>query len=180
MSNLPCQNDVNQQSCPPGLKSWMHARDSLTQKLGNYSKDIAINLISNDWQHTLWWDNHVLGLSAQNAFIREITMCVGKKPWWYARTVIPQATFAKKSVLFSQLKKHSLGSILFTDDDIKRIDLLYYPVNHNHIEYHWALKSYQGMPKLLWSRRTVFSIEKQMLFLMEVFLPPMLDVVCND
>ena len=180
MTKLICQQELSQLRCPQGLKEWMHARGSLTQKIAHYSHDTRIQLIQNDWARTTWWDLHVLDIRPQTAFIREILMMVDGRPWWYARTLIPKRTFEQKSALFQQLNTTSLGNILFNDDKIRRVDLIYYPIDKNYIEYHWALKETANDPKILWSRRTVFDVNEFPLYLMEIFLPSMLERVCTN
>ena len=118
-------------------------------------------------------------------FIREILMFCDEKPAWYAQTKIPERTYARRAEKFKHLQGNPLGSLLFSDPQIIREDFFYAYLTKSTQEYKQAMLYYTAyasstmnlMPSFLWARKSVFRIEGEPLYLMEVFFPELFEKV---
>lgn len=166
--------------CPLYLEPWLWERGSLTHKLKHYTDLSNIVLINQEWKTPNFFDKNTLSLTSDLIFNREIYMQVHTIPWWYAKTLIPKKTFVKRQLSFSQLHEHSLGDILFFDKNIKRLKFNPHKMLSKQIEYFLPIKALAKEVNYLWARRSIFSIENEPLFLIEIFLPNMLESLCKN
>lgn len=171
--------DLKKTVCPVALKPWLLADDSLTERLQALRRNVRIELLTSEWKISNWWDKAVLGLAREQCFVREILMMSDEQPQWYARTVIPPATYTLKQQKLDSLNTQSLGSLLHTEKGFTRTQLLYYPIHNEQIEYHWVKQHLPKIDEVLWVRRSIYEIESQPLYLMEIFLPDLLTLLCR-
>lgn len=156
---------------PSYLIPWISCQSSLTDQLKELTGEASIEVLKEDWRSTNWWDNHVLHLGQQVVFHREIVMRSHQIPCWYARTIIPEVTYKAGRSIFSRLKTESLGALIFNEPDIKRIQLMHYPLSRESIEYHWLKSAWMSEERIVWLRLSTLMLEIHPFFLVEILLP---------
>lgn len=143
---------------PPSLWQWMQTNTSITERARAVCQTVHLDLLQEGWNN--------------GTFVREINMLCDGKLAWYARTWIPETTYRLRAKQFEQLQGHYLGSILFHDAGITRDKVTYIYLIPSMLEYQWAIKhmpSDNPLPEYLWARRSVFLIDSEPLYLLEVF-----------
>lgn len=159
------------------LLPWLVHTDSLTQKLEQEAGEANLLVLSQQWVNTSWWAKYYLGVNTTKIMQREIIMSSRHMPCWYARTMIPDATYYAHSVFFERLKQESLGVIVFNDPSIYRSSLTHYSVDTSCVEYHWPDVRLTEKEHLLWLRLSEFTIQqKHSFYLAEILLPGLLRV----
>ncbi len=161
---------------PSSLLPWLMYQDSLTEKLREKSGDARLQVLAEYWGAPDWWDKHVLHCNNEAVFHREILMWAWEKPCWHARTIIPYTTYHAHRALFSRLDKESLGTLIFNTPDIKRINMLYYPINEQSIEYSWLNPLMLNHEKIAWVRLSTFIVADRLpFFLTETLLSGLME-----
>jgi len=154
------------------LGDWRTHTNSLTEKLHAAKGDTELELISQKWVLTSWWDTYLLGIKDGQVFQREIIMKNHNTPYWYARTVIPYTSFHYEAVFFIRLENESIKNLIFGNDKVKRISLIDYPVNEKSIEYHWVKKYLPHVNGVMWVRLAEYLYKNSASFyITEVLLP---------
>ncbi|WP_419421082.1 chorismate--pyruvate lyase family protein [Legionella sp. D16C41] len=159
------------------LLPWLTHQQSLTRRLQNtVGKVPQLTLLKQQWHKVDWWDQHVLGLKeGEKALHREIVISINARECWYGRTVIPINTYQHYEDFFARLKQESLGELIFGNNLITRMNLNYYCISAQSIEYYW-LKPFLHVNEDLWARFAVFAINKHLPFyLIEILLPDLLE-----
>lgn len=154
-------DDVNVKP-PESMWAWMQTKTSITEKARDSCQVVRLKLLKEDWESTV--------------FIREINLFCDEKIAWYARTWIPEKTYQRRSAQFKALHGRPLADILYNDPDITREDFVYAYLDPSTLEYQWAMKHYPHkkdentiLPTHLWARKSVFLIDGEPLYLMEIF-----------
>lgn len=150
--------------------SWLLDKCSLTQKLLEKSQgDFSVELIQQSIQHVLFSEAKALNIpNRQWALIREVILYGQKKPWVYARTVIPLSTLKGPLRRLHYLGNKPLGEQLFTDPTMQRE-----PVEVAQLPAQWLPKKL-NIHTSTWGRRSVFRLSNKPLLVSEVFLPELL------
>ncbi|MDP3704636.1 MAG: chorismate lyase [Legionellaceae bacterium] len=172
---------MNNQPLPPRkLLPWLTYVDFLTKKLYEKSGHTSLSVLSQGWGMASWWDRHVLGLDFGQVFHRDIVTSAWDESCWYARTVIPLATYQADSTLFDRLKTETLGALIFEGTKIKRVSLVHYPINKQMIEFQWLTTTMYGDSDILWVRSSAFTLASGDLFyLIEILLPGLETYLCQ-
>jgi chorismate--pyruvate lyase len=155
---------------PISLVPWLEATDSITLMAKTGCQTVKVHLLKTGWVYP--------SESQTPEYCREILMICDDSPWWYAKTRIPEKTFNKRKQIFLDLGEKSLGCLLFSDKGITRQSLHYYSTNNSEATFQLAKKHVPLKNELLWARESIFQISGEPLFLLEVFLPKMLETVC--
>jgi chorismate--pyruvate lyase len=164
---LPIKNQT-----PEALLPWLTHQDSLTELLKSKAGDARLALLRQAWDAPNWWDKQTFVLDDSPLIHREILMWAHKDPCWYARTIIPQATYQLEPAFFDRLQSEPLGALIFNEDKIKRIALTPYPISKETIEYHWVTPHITPLGEYLWARQSLFTFCEEGFFcLIEIFLP---------
>jgi chorismate--pyruvate lyase len=160
-----------QSNLPVSLKPWMICQSSLTEKLKALSGEADIEVLAQHWRYTNEWEKQALHLEQQMVFHREIVMWSHDKPCWYARTIIPKATYAAGAPIFNRLATESLGALIFNEHAIKRVQLSHYPITQDSIEYDWLNPSWRTQALIFGVRLSTWMIDVNPFFLIEILLP---------
>lgn len=168
----------NQSEPAAYLYDWLRQSGSITEKLLTKSGDANIQVLKQKLTKTGWWDQYALNLNhGDGVFVREILMLSHNHPCWYAKTIIPHQTFQSHCELFKQLKTGSLTRLIYDNPQVKRSDLINYPVFNNTIEWHWVSKHVRINEHGLWARLSTYIIQNEHpFFLIEIFLPELSEV----
>jgi chorismate lyase len=156
---------------PASLVPWVTHADSLTERLNAKAGNTHLEVLNHQWEKPNWWDKNVLHLD-DSVLHREILMWAGEDVCWYARSIIPRATYEFDAPFFDRLEKESLSKLIFNEPKITRVFMKHYPISENSIEYHWLDPFVQHDAKELWVRKSEFSLNQTApFFLIEIFLP---------
>lgn len=142
------------------IQNWLHCETSLTERLQMMSGEAKLEVL----QHF------------SDTTPREILMWSNGDPCWYARTYIPEDTFAANPTFFLRLQNEPLSALIYHNQMIKRIDLHCRAIGLNDTEFTW-LKPEWILPEtnILWMRSSEFCCEsKHHFYLYEIFLPSLL------
>ena len=148
---------------PADWHAWLASRDSLTERLieaagaGHFRVRLLAEAKGLPWPD----EAHVLGLASdEQAWLREVALCVDEAPWVVARSVAP--IVERHDAPFEGLGETSLGSWLFRQPDLERSAI---QIGRNTRPIH----GYTG----LWQRRSVFRHSGWVLLVQESFMPAM-------
>ena len=162
---------------PPTLSSWIHYQQSLTDKLQQATGSANIVLLSQQWVKPSWWDKYLLMIDDPVIFQREITMQSQDVAYWYAKTLIPQQCYDLNPDFFNRLQQESVRNLVFDCEQVKRVQMLSYPVDINCIEYSWAKKYLPKLETELWVRYSEYSfLDQESFYLLEILLPELAQV----
>ena len=162
---------------PPKLISWLEHNHSLTDKLRSIKGCVTLNVLSQQWIKPTWWDTFCLSITNETIFQREILMESQGIPYWYARTIIPKASYDLHTSFFNRLQNESVRNLIFDNEIVHRVQFMVYPIDKQSIEFYWVNKFIPDFEGCAWVRLAEFSIQNSAsFFLLEILLPELEDV----
>lgn len=157
---------------PTQLLPWVNCQGPLTEKLRKKTGEARLQVLTQGWRAPNGWDKGVLHCNSEAVLQREVVMWALDAPCWYARTIIPYTTYSAHKSLFNRLENESLGALIFSVPEIKRVDMVHYPIDKHCIEYYWLNPSMLSEANVLWVRLSTLSITDRLaFFLVEILLP---------
>lgn len=156
---------------PLNLISWLSYTKSLTNRLKEVSGEAKLKILLQKKIKTCWWGRYFLGVEEGEVIQRDIEVFSGQHPCWFARSIIPLSTYENNLDFFSRLANESLGEIVFNNSVVQRLSLMYYDIDCSKLEYHWLMKYGYERKDRLWGRLSVFLINKNYFYLIEILLP---------
>lgn len=160
---------------PAVLLPWITHPTSMTEKLRLAAGQAKLQVLRQQWDLPNWWDVHHVKISDKSVMHREILMSADEDACWYARTILPHTTYQSNPLFFDQLQNQSLGKLIFSNPDVKRISLSHYAIDKESIEYHWLNGAMHNNEPVLWVRLSSFTINDCFPFyLVEILLPGLL------
>ncbi len=166
---------------PVPLRAWLFEEHSLTQSLAQLcSEGVRVRLLGQRWEYPLVDEARALAMGdGERALVRRVLLCCGKRAVIFARSVIPECSLRGSGRRLGHLGTRSLGSLLFSDPSYHRSEIQYARLRNTHRLFGQATQHLRnGVPGLLWGRRSVFHRRQQPLLVHEVFLPE-LDVIAD-
>ncbi|WP_076414113.1 chorismate lyase [Shewanella sp. UCD-KL12] len=149
------------------LTEWLLSTGSLTQKLQSHCAHFEVKILG---------EGNLTPFSGefptqQQAWVREVLLCLDGTPWIFARTLISGPLLAKKDKDFLTLGTRPLGELLFSTDDFTpgKIEVAHFTPCEKLAELTSSLN--QPVSQELWGRRRYFSFEGEDLIVSETFLP---------
>lgn len=164
-------------NCPENVRVCLTETGSLTRRLAHYCpQDLSLTLLNQAWAKPTLNESLLLDLPVgRSAMIREIVMGYEDRQWMFARTIFPRATFEKRRHLLSRLHLIPLANILFTDRNIRRVNMRLAKLGKRCLAQYHYFKNRKEPTDRLWSRRSLFTIEDSPFLVQEIFLPDMVD-----
>lgn len=157
---------------PSALLPWLTCQGSLTERLQDKAGNTHLDVLTQYWTPPDSWDTQVLHIEDHAVLHREILMQASYQPCWYARTIIPHATYNVGSAIFDRLENESLGMLIFNESRIQRVSLVHYPIDAQSIEYNWLTETMHEHVNPLWVRLATFTFDTEFPFyLIEIMLP---------
>lgn len=154
------------------LSEWLNSHASLTDKLQQIKGDAQVELLSQCWTNTGWWDRALLQIQDTLVFQREIMMKSHGIAYWYARSIIPKKCYDLDPTFFGRLKNESIKNLIFNEEKVHRIQWISYPVDQQCLEYYWVKRNLNSVDGVLWVRLAEFSFQqKESFYLIEIMLP---------
>ncbi len=154
------------------LRDWREYSHSLTNKLQTVKGTVQLDLISQKWTQSTWWDKYLLQIHDEFIFEREILMKHQNTVYWYARTIIPQKCYNSDPELFKRLEKESIRNLIFDNPKVHRVAMIDYPIDQQCIEFNWVKKHLNYIDGIIWVRLAEYSLNYlESFYLAELLLP---------
>lgn len=159
---------------PATLRPWLLESDSLTQRLQRHFGKIDVRVL----QQALGQPYNDEGEGRfPLAVVRAVVLSASdQRPLVVAHSVLPAVPRGPLSVMFKQLGKQALGTLLFTRRGFVRRQREWAFLDTRHPLYRMTkLQQERGAPNRLWARRAVFSLSRypgQTVQVTEVFCIP--------
>jgi chorismate lyase len=155
------------------LVAWLLHSGSFMRRLADHGVDNAqIQVLKEGWGLPSLQEQRMLQLPFRTfVWMREVVIQSSDTIWMFARTVIPRVTLSGKERELQHLKTRSLGSVLFRYPDLERSEFDYFILGAEK-KLEREVAKYVTIPdEGLWSRRSVFTLQKKSVLLTEVFFP---------
>ena len=156
--------------------SWLDHDLSLTDKLIATTGHAKLELLSQGWKQSSWWDFYVLTIREQ-VFLREILMKSQGTLCWYARSVISKSCYDLDDCFFDRLLYEPIKNLIFNEPKVDFFNRLVYPVNQKYLEYYWISRHFHPLPDQLWVRLSTYTfIKNQPFYVVEILTPELLEL----
>jgi chorismate lyase len=157
-------------------RKWLIDNGSLTARLKVRYRDFAVRPVLLKNAKSFTDESALLGLKAsQNALIREVLLMGNYQPVVFAHSVLPRASLRGAWCGLGKLGNKPLGAALFANPKVKRTPLEYKKLSRQSPMFMRLSGHMQNPPKVLWARRSIFSLNCANIMVTEVFLPKLLE-----
>jgi chorismate--pyruvate lyase len=158
---------------PVRLCGWLLDPASLTLRLQCLCPgSFRVRLLSQGWGSPRLDEAQALGMRhSERAIIRQVHLLCGKRPWVYARTIIPATSMRGKLQRLAHLGTRPLGAMLFADPGMRRGRVELANIKPGEALFRDATRHMSRQPGDIWGRRSVFRIADKPLLVSEIFLP---------
>ena len=155
------------------VRNWLVHPDSITDRLIEKAGEASLMVLAQGFERACAWDKKIFNDVIDKVWCREIVMFAQGEAYWYARTIIPETTYANNQDFFDQLKIQSLGTLIFNSPIVQRKTLTSYVINEKMHEYQWIPESVKPYPtQPLWVRLSHLILHEHFPFyLVEILLP---------
>ncbi len=165
---------------PEEIGDWLLDSSSMTARMQRNCQTVTVEVVNHSSSYPDADEAKQLSLDSESmALVREVYMLCDGKRWLYGRTVIPEQTLVGKAKQLIELGEVPLGKFLFSDPEITRSPFIVTQLESHHDLFKKALSSDMAEDSL-WARRSKFFIDNRPLLLTEVFLPEMVESICNN
>ena len=159
-------------------RKWLIDNGSLTARLKMRYPDFAVQPVLLKNAKAFADESTLLGLKAnQHALIREVLLMGGNQPVVFAHSLLPRASLRGAWYGLGRLGNKPLGETLFANPKVKRTALEYKKLPRHHPISMRVAGHMPNAPKVLWARRSVFSLGCAKILVTEVFLSQLLTSV---
>ncbi len=159
----------------PGLAQWLAEPGLLTARLtGATGGEVRLKVVQQELATFSAEQRSLLGSSGDTGYSREIELCIGRVPWVYAQTLVPDATL-RACPWLAELGDSPLGEMLGALSGVSRGAFEYADLSAAHPLAARAQRAVPGESRLtLPARRALVRVRDWPLLVQEVFLPPLL------
>ncbi|RUR12178.1 chorismate lyase [Legionella sp. km772] len=176
MSILSSFLSTKSTDAPEALRAWLYCNQPLTDKLKNLSGEAQLEVLSQGWTTSQWWDKKNLSIE-EKIFQREILMKSHGEVYWYARSIIPKSCYDQAPDFFKRLEKESIRRLIFDEPKVKLMKRIVYPINEHAIEFDWMKHYLPHIKDSFWVRLAEFIFQDQSRFyLIEILFPKLGDL----
>ncbi len=156
-------------------RHWLIDGGSLTRRLQLRCRDFSVKPIKLQNGKPQFDEALILNLSRrQKALLREVYLCCASRPAVFAHSVLPHKSLRGDWQGLGRLGNKSLGAALFTNPEVVRTVFEFKKLSNHHAFYRRAMENFDGKPRILWARRSMFSLNGAVILVTEVFLPQVL------
>lgn len=156
-------------------RHWLIDGGSLTRRLQRRCADFAVRPLKLHIAKPQADESELLKLaSRQKALLREVHLYCAGRPVVFAHSVLPPGALRGDWQGLGRLGNRPLGGALFADPRVVRTPLQYKKLSSHHTLYHRAIAHLDIPPKVLWARRSLFTLRHAAILVTEVFLPQVL------
>lgn len=155
---------------PHTLQSWLHEKNSLTQRLRHEWGAVSVQVLYEGWQVPFLSERKKLNSPQHRlCLVREVLLRCDQTPLILARTIIPCTTLKVTQGHLGRLGTRPLGEILFSSPSLERQWLAISHVLPCYLKQD-QIAFCNPMNASLWGRCTRYSIKKQPMLVSEFFL----------
>ncbi len=176
-NNWQNADDTAIKELPFYVAEWLAEFGSLTEKLSRYVEQVKLDVLHEGTGILTAEEAVALNTEGDvNCQVREVVLYGPEKPWIFARTSMPLSS----RHLIEKLGNKPLGSILFSDEELRRHFLQVCQLNERSELYQSAIRYLEKenliknneQPKL-WARRSLWKKKDKDdgMLVCEVFLP---------
>ena len=164
---------VRRATVPARVWPWLINGSSLTQRLmAVCDQPFSVRVLSQAWQRPYADEMHALDQrSLGSAWVRQVQLRSGDRPWVFARTVIPRASLIGPNRRLTRLGSRPLGAALFADPTLERCAVEIARLVPGNELFQLAVQGISTIPTEIWGRRSVFRVHGQPVLVSEIFLP---------
>ena len=156
-------------------RTWLTDHGSLTARLQARCTGFNVARVRQEKMRPFPDERAILGLAMQSqSVVREVLLNCGNVPLVFAHTIIPLKALDGPWRALATLGNRPLGATLFSDPHIQRFPLEYKALDARHHLYRATGNHVATLPRRLWARRSLFSLQDHPILVTEVFLPPLL------
>jgi chorismate lyase len=167
----PRQQWLKKPMLSSAYRKWLIDDGSLTARLKERYADFAVQPVLLKNAKSFVDEFTLLGLKAnQHALIREVLLMGNNQPVVFAHSVLPRTSLRGAWNGLGRLGNKPLGATLFANPKVKRTPLEYKKLSacspiSMRVAAHMKIS-----PKVLWARRSIFSLNCAKILVTEVFL----------
>jgi chorismate--pyruvate lyase len=164
---------ISRRDLPASLVSWLLHTPSLTRRLrADCCDGFRVRVLSQNWRRPLHNERIALGMAHHEVgLVREVHLLCRRRPWVFARTVIPLQTMTGSVRRLARLGAKPLGGLLFADPSVRRGALEIARIAPGDSLYDSATGGAGGTGGApIWGRRSVFHLDNKPLLVSEIFL----------
>ena len=161
------------QEIPAKILDWIFDPASLTARLRAVCPGrFHVAVLAQRWLRPAHGEARALGMRpGRYGLVRQVYLCCGDRTLVFARTVIPPGTLSGKERKLASLKTRPLGALLFAEPSLRRVQVSVERLVPGDALYATASRAIQNKPKVIWGRRSLFTIKRKALMVSEYFLP---------
>jgi chorismate--pyruvate lyase len=157
---------------PQHLLPWLECTSYMMEQLFAKSQNTELQVLQQIWEPANSWDQQKLSLKVEQVLHRDIIVKAWGAPCWFARTILPRATFDAHFSLFDRLQQEPLGNLIFHTSEVRRLNLQYYAIAPHAVEYAWLPTDILTQQQTLWARLSTFQVANvELFYLIEILLP---------
>jgi len=158
-------------AAPDSAAAWLREPGLLTERLrACCTGETGLVVVAEAEAPLAAEDAALLRAPGSAAFVREVELTCGGRPWVFAQTLVPHEMLSRQRWL-ATLGRAALGERLASVPGIERGPLEYTRLAAGDRLFRRAFRERSHPPAALWARRSWFAIEGQRLLVQEVFLP---------
>jgi chorismate--pyruvate lyase len=160
-----------------GYAPWLRDHGSLTRRIQQRCSRFSVLNLRDCLMPAAHDETALLGLPPQwKIHTREVFLYADGHPVVFAHSVTAPQHLRGAWHMLRQLGNRPLGAGLFTHPLVQRAPLHFRALKPAHILYRRALPEPGTSPRVLWARRSIFTLHGAPLLVTEVFLPGILDL----
>ena len=156
------------------LLPWLTDRGSLTDRIRMRCAHFNVRLLFQGPRRATRDERSAIGVRGSLVLVREVCHDCGGVPVVFAHSVARLRDLRGPWRVIARLGPQPLGAALFADPRVRRRPLSYRRLT-THDELHArACAALQARPRVLWARRSLFTLHNSPILVTEVFLPGIL------
>lgn len=157
------------------MRYWLEDQGSLTLRIQERCANFRVQPVLQSLSEVSEDELNIMNLrQGELAMVREVYLYCGEQRVVFAHSVVNQENLQGAWQALNDLGNQSLGTLLFSNPDIKRTPLEFKRLETGHIIFDRASKELSPAPTHLWARRSLFTLQDQSILVTEVFLPAIL------
>lgn len=167
---MPSRGTGRRGPFPPSARSWLLDTGSLTARLKSLGTTaLRVQVLAEAWQRPGRSEVSVLQIAhGRVAWIREVLLVSGDRPWVFARTVMPSSSLRGGCRRLRRLGGRPLGSVFLDRSRVRRGPLEVARITPEDGAYRRAAVHVEPGR---WARRSILYIQERPVLVTEVFLP---------
>jgi len=157
--------------------AWLTDRGSLTDRIRTRCAAFGVRLLFQGPRRPTRDERLLFGAGKSRALVREVCLDCGGEPVVFAHSVARLRHLRGPWRALARLGAQPLGAALFADPRVKRRPLRFRKLAVSDELHARACAALRARPRVLWARRSLFTLHNSPILVTEVFLPGILKLV---